>query len=291
MLELIFVDDASPDGTSQIVKRYEAEYPDNILLVECEQNGGVSIARNIGMQYSSGNYIGFVDPDDMVDRDMYRKLYEKCALYKCDMTTCGYCEFSNEGNKRIPYLSEENFYLLDINGEKKSFILTEGTQMSVCKKLYRKELIEKNKINFPKNRRMEDIYFATLCVMCAQRCYVISESLYLYRKNPTSAMHSDNMSKYYMDTYYVIEMAYNELKNRGLLSGFENEFAVNYYVQAFTTPLSRMMMSSGKVEVSEENINMARNSVLEHFPNITDNPYISSDESEYNIWFLSLLKQ
>jgi ferritin-like protein len=94
-----------------------------------------------------------------------------------------------------------------------------------------------------------------------------------------------------MDTYYVIEMAYNELKNRGLLSGFEDEFAVNYYVQAFTTPLSRMMMSSGKVEVSEENINMARNSVLKHFPNITDNLYIKSDKSEYNMWFLSLLKQ
>jgi hypothetical protein len=66
---------------------------------------------------------------------------------------------------------------------------------------------------------------------------------------------------------------------------------VNYYVQAFTTPLSRMMMSSGKVEVSEENINMARNSVLKHFPNITDNLYIKSDKSEYNMWFLSLLKQ
>jgi glycosyltransferase involved in cell wall biosynthesis len=291
MLELIFVDDASPDGTSQIVKRYESEYPDNILIVECEQNGGLSIARNIGMQYSSGNYIGFVDPDDMVDRDMYRKLYEKCALYKCDMTACEYCEFSNEGDKRIPYISEENFYLLDISDEKKSFIITEGTQMSVCRKLYRRELIEKNKIDFPKHRRMEDIYFTTLCVMCAQRCYVIGEPLYLYRKNSTSIMHSDNMSKYYMDTYYVIEMAYNELKNRGLLSGFEDEFAVNYYVQAFTTPLSRMMMSSGKVEVSEENINMARNSVLKHFPNITDNLYIKSDKSEYNMWFLSLLKQ
>jgi glycosyltransferase involved in cell wall biosynthesis len=285
------VDDASPDGTSQIVKRYEAEYPDNILLVECEQNGGLSIARNIGMQYVSGNYIGFVDTDDMVDRDMYRKLYEKCALYKCDMTGCGYCQFSNEGDKRISYLSDENFYLLDICGEKKNFILEQGMQTSVWKRLYRRELIEKNKIDFPKHRCMEDIYFTTLCVMCAKSCYVISEPLYLYRENLTGIMLSDNISKYYMDTYYVVEMAYNELKNRGLLSGFEDEFAVIYYIQAFTTPVSRMMTSSGKVEVSEENINMARNSVLEHFPNITDNPYISSDESEYNKWFLSLLRQ
>jgi hypothetical protein len=137
---------------------------------------------------------------------------------------------------------------------------------------------------------MEDIYFTQMCVMCAKSCYVISEPLYLYRKNPTSAMHSDNMSKYYMDTYYVIEMAYNELKNRDLLFGFEDEFAVNYYAHAFMAPISRMMISSGKVEVNEENINMARNSLLEHFPNITVNPYISSDESEYNMWLLSLLK-
>jgi glycosyltransferase involved in cell wall biosynthesis len=290
MMEFIFVDDASPDGTSQIIKRYEAEYPDNILLVECEQNGGISIARNTGMQYSSGNYIGYADPDDMVDRDMYKKLYEKCALYKCDMTSSGFGKVLKEGDKGDPYLPDENFYLLENVDEKKNFIIKEEVSMSVWKRVYRKDFIENNKIDFPKHRRMEDIYFSSMCVMCAKSCYVISEPLYLYRENPTSTLNSDKISQYYMDTYYVMEILYNELKDRGLLSGFEDEFAVHYYARAFVQPILRMATPSGKVEVNTENICMVKNSLLEHFPNITDNPYLNPGKTETDRWFLSLLK-
>ena len=73
-MEIIIVDDCSEDGTMEILQRYEQQYPDQILLVKSEKNARQGAARNIGLQYVSGDYISFVDADDYISRDMYEIL-------------------------------------------------------------------------------------------------------------------------------------------------------------------------------------------------------------------------
>lgn len=85
MLEMIFIDDVSTDRTCQIIKSYEERYPENILLIECEKNAGLEAARNIGLQYATGDYIIFVDADEFIKKDMVQKQYEKMALYQYDI--------------------------------------------------------------------------------------------------------------------------------------------------------------------------------------------------------------
>lgn len=87
-LELIFVNDASTDGTMTRLQQWEARYADSILVIDCEKNGKQGMARNIGLSYASAPYIGFMDNDDMAEPDMFEKLYEKATLYDCDLVAC-----------------------------------------------------------------------------------------------------------------------------------------------------------------------------------------------------------
>jgi UDP-D-galactose:(glucosyl)LPS alpha-1,6-D-galactosyltransferase len=131
MLEFIFVDDASTDRTCDVIREYEKKFPENILLVECKESGKSGAARNIGMQYASGNYISFVDADDRVDSEMLRKMYEKIALYECDMSSCGYKIFV-DGNEDMSAISstDEHLFLMQNTSEKKRYIVEHGSRNS-----------------------------------------------------------------------------------------------------------------------------------------------------------------
>jgi UDP-D-galactose:(glucosyl)LPS alpha-1,6-D-galactosyltransferase len=289
MLEFIFVDDASTDGTCQIIRSYEQHFPENILLVECEKNGGLGAARNIGLQYASGNYIGFVDSDDKVDSEMFRKLYEKIVLYQCDMSECGYNTFPTANQNISNFVPEEQYFLFNEPNEKKQYIIRSGCMNSAWLKLYRRSFLEDNDIKFPENTYMEDVYFSQMCMMQAQNCYVIGEPLYWYRQNPNGIMLSDRISKYFMDTFYMQEKACQELEEMGLLRGYEDEYCLLYYVKAFCEPVQRMYTGEHNIKVDSEKIEIIRKAIFNHFPDILSNRYILSDQSELNQKLLNIL--
>ena len=85
--ELILVDDGSPDNCGKICDEYAKE--DSRIVVIHKDNGGVSDARNIGISRANGEYIGFVDSDDYIDKDMYKNLYESCLNNKADISIIG----------------------------------------------------------------------------------------------------------------------------------------------------------------------------------------------------------
>ena len=91
-LEIILVDDASTDGTVQILKEYEKRYPDNIMLILCDENGRQGTARNIGLSYATGEYISFVDSDDWIHKDMYKVLVDIMEKNDCDIVQFRYRE-------------------------------------------------------------------------------------------------------------------------------------------------------------------------------------------------------
>lgn len=286
-MELIFVDDASTDGTCGVIREYEKRYPENIMLVECSENGRPGTARNIGLQYASGKYITFVDADDKVSADMISRLYDKAAAYDCDIVTCGYRIFSGDklGNT---YTSAEHFYSESAD-EKKSYIAPHWWRNSACAAMYPKSFLDENNIRFPEKVYMEDLYFSTMCTMYAKSRYVINEPLYWYRGNTGGVMSDDGLSKYYMDSYYMMEKVYRDLTEKKMLEQFYDEFAVVYYYKAFVEPVSTMHMIDDGAAVDTDRINMMRNSVYEHFPDIEKNPYIHADKSELNRMMYRLL--
>ena len=99
-IEIIIVNDGSTDGSKEIIQKYLNKYK-NIVYLE-KENGGLSSARNYGIPYAKGEYIGFVDSDDYVEITMYENMYNKAIEEKSDMVECDFIwEYPNKKREDI----------------------------------------------------------------------------------------------------------------------------------------------------------------------------------------------
>ena len=86
--ELILIDDGSTDKSGEICDKYEKK--DNRIKVIHKYNGGLSSARNAGLDLACGKYIGFVDSDDSIHPEMYEILYDLQQIYNADISVCSF---------------------------------------------------------------------------------------------------------------------------------------------------------------------------------------------------------
>ncbi len=197
-MEIVVVNAQSTDGSTEICRRYAEKYP-NITLVECE-NGGLGANRNEGMKHAKGRYLAFVDGDDVLDLDMYRQMMECVEEDNLDCLFCSFKRFYNDNvNDNSPTVVEEKIctsnnnmwkeFILPIIVNLESKLPTVGT---MCFTIYRKEIIEKNKL-FVRNTfdiLGEDIYFNVEYLSCCERARVINRPLYYYRWRTRSISNS-----------------------------------------------------------------------------------------------------
>lgn len=278
-MEIILINDASTDGTSNIIKEYESRFTEQILVIELEENVGQGAGRNIGMQYMSGKYVMFVDADDKLKENMIQSLFEKAEFYNCEIAECGYTMFSEGGGIRC-FEKEDGYFNLLENEELRRYILKWGSYNAPWAKLYKTEFLLENQIFFPEHIFMEDIAFHQICMMTAKKVVMIAEGLYLYRHNLEGIMHSPRHCEYLCDHFKAQEVAYQRLVSEKKLVGFEKEFELLYYVKAFYIPVSEMLSEQGKEWYDEEMIRMIGDTIFEHFPDIAENPYILQDKAE-----------
>ena len=105
-IEIIIVNDGSPDNSQEIIDKYQKKYPKKIKSY-IKENGGQGSARNFGLEKATGEYIGYVDSDDFIELDMYEKLYNKAKKHDLDISICGnYCltesgEKTEESDRRL----------------------------------------------------------------------------------------------------------------------------------------------------------------------------------------------
>lgn len=99
-IEIICVNDGSSDHTAEILREWRDR--DGRVRVIDRKNSGVSAARNSGMEEAAGKYIGFVDPDDVVERNMFRRLFDAAVEKDADVAVCGYHEFCDRGGMDMP---------------------------------------------------------------------------------------------------------------------------------------------------------------------------------------------
>lgn len=141
-LEIILVDDGATDNSGRICDEYAAK--DSRIRVIHKPNGGVSSARNAGLDAATGSLIGFVDGDDTIAPEMYQTLYSDLCEFDADIAHCGYeivwhdrVELRNEVGERLTYDR--------IQGLKK--LLLGRIEPSLCNKLYRGQLFENIRLN------------------------------------------------------------------------------------------------------------------------------------------------
>lgn len=189
-IEIICVNDGSSDCTAEILREWRNR--DRRVRIIDQKNSGVSAARNSGMAAAAGTYIGFVDPDDMVERNMFQRLVTAAAEKEADVAVCGYHEFCDCGDMDMPergWSPSAGFF-----PEEKAERFRRGTPWSRCagtvwNKLIRRKLLEENGVRFvPGLRQGEDLYFCLMLLTVAPRLLILPDRLYHYRRErPGSA--------------------------------------------------------------------------------------------------------
>ncbi|MGL9728856.1 glycosyltransferase family 2 protein [Enterococcus sp. DIV0756] len=147
--ELILVDDGSTDSSGKICDDYARE--DNRIRVLHQKNGGVSCARNKGIEISNGEFIGFVDSDDFIDPDMYELLLHNLKKEEAELSICGiYDVYEGKEVKRI----DQQYFV--VNRDKAVKLILEAKIISVhpVNKLYKKLLFEN--VSYPEGSITED---------------------------------------------------------------------------------------------------------------------------------------
>ena len=177
--ELIVINDGSADSTEEILKDYLSRYP-GLLRFQTVENGGQGRARNIALDIAKGDYIGFVDSDDWVERDMFPKLLLLAESEDCDIVHCDVTSHFPDGSTAAEKVYRPNCP-----------IASAGFANNM---VFRRRLLES--IRFPEDKLWyEDTEFTARCIHRAKKEAHLNESLYHYRRGLPSTMNNQNAMK------------------------------------------------------------------------------------------------
>src|SRR5574344_165141 len=166
-LEIIVVNDGSPDNSQIIIDNFVNRYPKKVKSFIIE-NGGQGAARNYGLTKAKGEFIAFVDSDDYVEKNMYELLYNKAIQDKSDIVLCG----NNIVDLNYNLLKKENVILENNNVD----FLRE--KVAVWNKIYKKSIL--NDISFRKKVWYEDLDYSLKLVFNRYKISYLNKCLYNY---------------------------------------------------------------------------------------------------------------
>ncbi len=176
--EIVVVDDGSTDGSVRIVESYATDHPDRIRAFR-KPNGGLSDARNYGLDRAVGAYLAFVDGDDTVMPRMLELMHERAMMSGADLVICGIENYS-DGDDRGVYFPEPDMSVFGHSLAEESRLLYR-VDASACNKLYSRGLFERSGIRFHVGLRFEDVPTTYRLLPCANRVEKVDEPLYRYR--------------------------------------------------------------------------------------------------------------
>ncbi len=199
-LEIVVVNDGSSDNTDQILSDYANKHKDKIKYISIE-NGGVSNARNIALENSTGEYITFCDCDDYVELDMCEELYNKAILTGADVVVSGYFSENEKGDYTCFGLEYMDKYSNSL--EDRPDILFVSNPF-VHNKLFSRSLIEKSGIKFQKYKIFEDMLFAYSLMLIANKIEKVNRPFYHYIRRKSDSVTGVLGPKFY-DLFSVMK--------------------------------------------------------------------------------------
>lgn len=237
--ELILVDDGSKDSSGAFCDKCASEH-DNVFTVH-KENGGLSSARNAGMVVANGEYVTFIDSDDKIFPDTIEKLLEWIGENGADFCFLQSVKLFPDGS------TQESAVRLDrkkLQGCDKVSALDHITSRrsypgSAWAKLIRRELLSRNDLHFPYDRRYsEDLGFILSCLKYAESYDVLDFPFYMYRQNRAGSITNTVSAKNYYDLYIFISesasMLADNRKPRDLISEYlMGVVAYEYFVSIF----------------------------------------------------------
>lgn len=233
-MELIFINDASTDGTLEKLTTLEAQHPDNIIVINFTENRRQGTARNVALEYASAPYIGYVDSDDWVDVTMFEKMIAAIERYDCDFVECRWDMAKDEQHKTpVKKLGKPGYLDLSNPTTKSEFIGIQIGLTALWNKVFKKSFLIDNDIFCPEQIRYEDIFFCYLAFLYAKSYYRIDEALYHYFVNPEGTVQRRSQ-EYQFDKMDIALGFLQTCKDRGLMEQYKEDiewmFLEKYYV-------------------------------------------------------------
>lgn len=173
-IEIILVDDGTKDSSGMICDDYAKR--DSRIRVIHKENGGISDARNVGMQVASSKYILFIDSDDYISENMVEKLYTMAELHNADVAACGVYNVYASG--AIPQCAEKMEFCCDNITAFSHILVGKIIPGTICNKLIKREIAKQ--ILFPVGKIYEDAFYTTQLIQIIKKVYVTTEPMYYY---------------------------------------------------------------------------------------------------------------
>ena len=213
-IEIICVNDGSTDKSLDILKHY-SKYDSRVKIVN-KENGGLSSARNAGVNVASGKYILFVDSDDWISTNAVEHLYNNAQKNNSDLVVFDFCCDDFRTNQKVIMTIVDyqgKYENTPFNIETMNPFTYKYIPVSAWSKFYKTELI-KDKVKFYEDMIFEDVPFWAYIYSHAKRITYLAESLYYYRKNRDGSIMTNNGRRFF-DVIKAYDRVEEILKSSG----------------------------------------------------------------------------
>lgn len=272
-VEIVVVNDGSTDSSRQIIDEYYQLYPDRLVIIN-QENQGQAVARNKALNFCTGEYVGFLDSDDVAKTDMFEKMYEKATESGTDMVVCDY-EFIT-GSKTF------SRHVKSFKDQRDMFI---DCFVDPWNKVFRTEVLKNNDVRFPEGYFYEDTGWFIMSIPFVNTVAKIDEPLVEHYKREGSSMTAlDDLRVEHI--FPVLQKVLDFYKEKGFYSEYETE--LEYFC-------SKILLCSSFRRISRVIDKNIRKKLIgktfafleKNFPKYKKNNYYRGNPVKYYVSFLS----
>lgn len=274
-IEIIIVDDGSTDNSETIIKEY-MKYNEQIKYFR-KENGGLSDARNYGLKFASGEYVAFLDSDDYVEADMYEKMYKKALKEDSDMVECNfywtYGRYGGKNKKDIGY----RYY-----GKQEMF---ETGRVVAWNKLYKKSILDKANVKFPKGLQYEDVEFFYKMIPYLENVSFVKQPMVHYVQRKKSIINTSN--ERVSDIFIVLDNVISYYKEKRIYYEYKDVIEYTYTRLLLCSSLRRISKIKDK-NTRYKLLNETWIRLNDNFPNWQENKILNTRKGLKNKYMLTI---
>lgn len=210
-IEIICVNDCTPDKSFEIVKEYALK-DKRFSLLELELNQGQGVARNKALEIAKGDYIMFLDPDDWLELDACEKAYNQISKNNNEMVFFNLYKFNENKNMKKEFRLLKRLYSIkdNLHIDLKTFDMDWLRTCWTWRIIYSKEFLQKNDIKYAELKMNEDVPFFVKAVCCSDNVSLLDEFLYNYRVK--KSVQTTDYSQYFEDIIGARKIAFDYVK-------------------------------------------------------------------------------
>lgn len=247
--EIICVDDASTDDSSQILQKYAASNS-KIKIFTHSQNRGLSVARNTGLKNAQGKYIMFLDSDDMIAPNACAELFYAAEKNQVDIVYYDMVCKNEEGHEMGIVSNNQNYEYDKVYSGKELFCVFVESHLlkfEAWRQFIRRDFLKDQQIEFYEGILHEDELFSFLCAMNAHKVIDINKEYYIYRKRPGSI--TSNMDYKRAQSVFVVLVQIIAFWTAHNFTDIENQAIAKYYEILFNAYQYYLCFDKGRTKL------------------------------------------